>query len=173
MPKRSSTAVLGGLLKTLFESDRPLSTRELALKAGVDWATARKYLTLIHKFSEMGRLVRAEEGGAVLWKLEKRPSTWEMLERAVSYLSERGARKIAVFGSRARGEEKPDSDLDLLVEFPEGTGLLDHAGMEQDLSDMLGVKVDLVSWRGVSPHLRGYIEKDVRVLTDEKGHPIP
>jgi len=173
MPKRSSTAVLSGLSKTLFKSDRPLSTRELALKAGVDWATARKYLTLIHEFSGVGRIVRAEKGGVVLWKLEKRPSTGEMLERAVSYLSERGARRIAVFGSRARGEEKPDSDLDLLVEFPKGTSLLDHAGMKQDLSDMFGVKVDLVSWRGVSPHLREYIKKDVRVLTHEKRHPVP
>lgn len=166
MPKRSGMAVSSDLLRVLSKSDRLLSTREIALKAGVDWATARKYLTHIHKFSEMGGLARVEERGAVLWRLKKRLDTAKMLERAIPYLTERGVRRIAVFGSRARGDEKPDSDLDLLVEFPSGTTLLDHAGMEQDLSDMLDVKVDLVSWKGMSPHLRKYIERDVRVLVE-------
>lgn len=166
MPKREVKAVLNDLLETLSESDHPLSTREVSQKAGVDWGTAKKYLSFIQKFSEIGRLTNTRKGGAVLWKLEKRPSTEEMLERAVSYLSERGAHKIAVFGSRARGDESPDSDLDLLVEFPEGTSLLDHAGMKQDLSDMLDVEVDLVSWKGVSPYLRKYIEKDSKVLIE-------
>lgn len=166
MSKRSGRAALSDLLQVLSESDCPLSTREIAIKGGVDWATARKYLGLIHKFSEAGRLLRREEGGAVMWRLKKRPSTAEMVERATSYLSERGVRKIAVFGSRARGEERPDSDLDLLVEFPKGTTLLDHAAMEQDLSDMLGVKIDLVSRGGVSPYLREYIERDAKVMAE-------
>lgn len=157
---------MSDLLRVLLKANRPLSTRKIAMKAGVDWTTARKYLTLIHNLSGEGRLVRAEEERAVLWRLEKRPGTAEMLERAISYLLERGARRIAVFGSRARGDEKPDSDLDLLMEFPEETSLLDHARMEQDLSDILGVKVDLVSWKGISPHLRKYIERDAKVLTE-------
>lgn len=166
MSKRSGTAVLGDLLRVLLGSDRPLSTREIALKAGVDWATAKKYLATFHKLSKAGLLVRKDDRGAVMWVLKKRPGTAEMLERAVAYLSEHGVRKIAVFGSRVRGEEKPDSDLDLLVEFPKRTSLLDHAGMEQDLSDMLGVEVDLVSRKGVSPHLRKYIEGEAKVLTE-------
>lgn len=166
MPKRSGTAVLGDMLKVLSEADYPLSTREIASRAGVDWATAKKYLSLVHKFSEVGRLMRAREGRATVWRVKKRPSTAEMFDRAVSYLMERGVRRIAVFGSRARGDERPDSDLDLLVEFPGGTSLLDHVGMMQDLSDMLGVDVDLVSWKGISPHLRDYIEKSAKVLVE-------
>jgi hypothetical protein len=92
----------------------------------------------------------------------------EMLERAISYLRDRGVKFIAVFGSRARGEAQPDSDLDLLVEFPPDTSLLAHVGMEQELSELLGVKVELVSRRGMSPYMRNGIEKEARVLLDEK-----
>ena len=57
----------------------------------------------------------------------------------------RGARRIAVFGSVARGEAQPDSDLDLLVDFEPGASLLDHIGLFQDLEDLLGVGVDVVA----------------------------
>ena len=50
----------------------------------------------------------------------------------------RRAHRIAVFGSVARGEAHPDSDLDLLVDFEPGASLLDHIGLFQDLEDLLG-----------------------------------
>ena len=53
----------------------------------------------------------------------------------------RRARRIAVFGSVARGEAHPDSDVDLLVDFEPGASLLDHVGLFQDLEDLLGVGV--------------------------------
>ena len=53
----------------------------------------------------------------------------------------RRAHRIAVFGSVARGEAHPDSDLDLLVDFEPGASLLDHIGLFQDLEDLLGVGV--------------------------------
>jgi len=91
---------------------------------------------------------------------QKRSISSEMLKDAVFFLRKRGVKNIAVFGSRSRGDSRPGSDLDLLVDFPPGTSLLDHVGMETELSRLLGVKVELVSRRAVSPYMREGIERE-------------
>jgi len=73
-------------------------------------------------------------------------------------------RELAVFGSAAKGEMRPDSDVDLLVEFlPEAQiGLLEHAGLMLDLSELLGRKVDLVSKRALKPLIRDSVIREAR-----------
>ena len=68
-----------------------------------------------------------------------------------------GASNVRVFGSVARGEEGPDSDLDLLVEMKPGSSLLDLVSLWQDLEDLLGHKVDVITEGGISPYLRDRI----------------
>ena len=77
-----------------------------------------------------------------------------------------GVRELSVFGSAARGETQPESDIDLLVEFlPEAEpGLLDHAGLMLDLSELLGRKVDLVSKNGLKPLIRDSVIQEARRL---------
>jgi predicted nucleotidyltransferase len=53
-------------------------------------------------------------------------------------------REMGVFGSYVRGEQTEGSDLDILVGLGEGIGLMELAGLQQDLSDALGVRVDLI-----------------------------
>lgn len=65
-----------------------------------------------------------------------------------------GAHDIRIFGSVARGEAGPGSDLDVLVRFEPGRSLLDQAGLELDLVDLLGCPVDVISEGGLSPYLR-------------------
>ena len=65
-----------------------------------------------------------------------------------------GARNLRVFGSVARGEAAEGSDLDLLVEMEPGRSLLDLVAIKQDLEELLGCKVDVVTEAAVSPYLR-------------------
>src|SRR5660398_34856 len=71
-----------------------------------------------------------------------------------------GARRIRVFGSVARGEARPDSDVDFLVELEEGRSLLDQAALLVDLQDLLGIQVDVVSEGGINPRMRDRILKE-------------
>ncbi len=77
-----------------------------------------------------------------------------------------GVRELSVFGSAARGDLRPDSDIDVLVEFlPEAEpGLRDHAGLMLDLSELLDRKVDLVSKNGLKPLIRDSVIQDARRL---------
>lgn len=65
-----------------------------------------------------------------------------------------GARNVRVFGSVARGEAGPESDLDILVEMEPGTSLMDHIALMQDLEDLLGRKVDVVSDKALHWYIR-------------------
>jgi len=79
----------------------------------------------------------------------------EILKVAASH----GARDVRVFGSRARGENCPDSDLDLLVTLDEHASLLDIVAIKQDLEDLLGCKVDVVTEDAISPYMRDDVLK--------------
>lgn len=65
-----------------------------------------------------------------------------------------GARRVRIFGSVARGEARADSDIDLLVEMEPERSLLDHVGLKQDLEDLLGRKVDIVTERALHWYIR-------------------
>ncbi len=69
--------------------------------------------------------------------------------------------RVGVFGSYARNEQKAGSDLDLLIDFDRKVNLLDLIGLEQELSELLQIKVDLVTRRSVHKRLMPYIEKDL------------
>ncbi len=80
----------------------------------------------------------------------------EILRIASKY----GARNVRIFGSVARGEASPESDIDFLVDMEAGRSLLDHVGLWQDLEDLLGCKVDLVSERALHWYIRDRVLKD-------------
>ncbi len=69
--------------------------------------------------------------------------------------------RIGVFGSYARNEENPQSDLDVLVDFSSRYNLLDLIGMQDELTELLGMKVDLVTEKSLNPSLKEQIQRDV------------
>jgi len=62
--------------------------------------------------------------------------------------------EMGIFGSYIRGQQKKKSDIDILVEFDEPVSLLDWVGAENYLTDILGIKVDLVPREDVRPNLK-------------------
>ncbi len=71
-----------------------------------------------------------------------------------------GAHDVRMFGSFARGEAQQSSDLDVLIKLEAGRSLLDLVAIKQDLEDLLGCSVDVVTEDAVSPHIRDQVLKD-------------
>ena len=71
-----------------------------------------------------------------------------------------GARDVRVFGSRARDEARPDSDFDILVTVGEHTSLLDIVAIKQDLEDLLGATVHIVTEDAISPYMREQVMRE-------------
>lgn len=83
---------------------------------------------------------------------------------ALNLARRHGARRVRVFGSAARGSAAPDSDLDLLVDLAPDRGLLDLVAIKQDLEDLLGRHVDVVTEASLSPYLRAAVLRDAVAL---------
>jgi hypothetical protein len=73
-------------------------------------------------------------------------------------------RDIGIFGSYIRGKQKKKSDLDILVEFEETIDLFSFVELENFLSELLEIKVDLVMKNALKPSIRNYIMKEVIYL---------
>lgn len=75
-------------------------------------------------------------------------------EEILRIAAKHGARNVRIFGSVARGEARPDSDVDLLVELEDGRSLMDLVGLKLDLEDLLGREVDVAEPEGVHWYIR-------------------
>lgn len=78
----------------------------------------------------------------------------EKREAIFQIAAKHGARNIRVFGSVARGEADDRSDIDILVEMEKGRSLLDLAGLWRELNDLLGIRVDVVTEKGLRDSIR-------------------
>jgi uncharacterized protein len=78
--------------------------------------------------------------------------------------AQHGAHNVRVFGSVARGDARPDSDVDLLVELEAGRSLLDLGGLLMDLQTLLGREVDIVTDKGLRDRIRARVLQEARPL---------
>jgi len=85
--------------------------------------------------------------------------------KIVRILKKNGVRKAGIFGSFVRGEQRKNSDVDILIMPPRDMSLLDFVGVKLELEDSLGNKIDLVSYRAIHPLLKKQILKEeVRII---------
>jgi predicted nucleotidyltransferase len=75
-----------------------------------------------------------------------------------------GARRVRVFGSVARGEDRDGSDLDIVVDLEPGHDLLDIVAIKQDLEKLLGRHVDVVTEQALSSYVRDEVLREAAVL---------
>ena len=88
----------------------------------------------------------------------------ERREEILRLAGRRGAHNLRVFGSVARGEADENSDLDLLVAWEPGRSLMDHAGLVEDLQELLGVKVHVGTERSLHWYVRDRILREATAL---------
>lgn len=81
-------------------------------------------------------------------------------DQILALAREHGAQNVRIFGSAARDEDTSDSDLDVLVDMEKGRSLLDHVALKQDLEDLLGCKVDVVTRASLHPQIRERILRE-------------
>jgi predicted nucleotidyltransferase len=86
-------------------------------------------------------------------------------DKIISFMLQQGAVKVGVFGSYARNEARANSDLDLMVWFKEQKSLLSIIRIERELSELLGVKIDLLTEQAISPYLIDRIQRELKVIT--------
>jgi predicted nucleotidyltransferase len=83
----------------------------------------------------------------------------------INYLKPYSPERIGVFGSYARNEETPESDIDILVKFKETLSLFDLAKIHRELSQILGKNVDLITESSVkNERLKKYIYNDLKII---------
>jgi hypothetical protein len=84
------------------------------------------------------------------------------MSKITPVLQEYDVEKASLFGSIVRGEDSPDSDIDVLVEFSGEKSLMDLAGLRIDLEELLGRKVDVLTFESLHPLLKN------RILAEQK-----
>jgi len=94
----------------------------------------------------------------------------EIKKKVLPVVKRYEVQKAAIFGSFVRGEQRDDSDIDILVEFKdrENKTLLDLIGLELELQEVLNRKVEVLTYRSIHPLLKDYILKEQEVFYEEE-----
>ena len=89
--------------------------------------------------------------------------TIDEIKKVVARIApEYNLKKVTLFGSRARGNFHENSDIDLIVDFPKGTGLIAHSSLKIDLEEIFGLNVDVISRGGLKGSILE-IDKEVEI----------
>lgn len=88
----------------------------------------------------------------------------ELKSKIIPILQEHDVTHAAIFGSFARGEEREDSDLDILVELEQGKSLLDLVALKLELEDFLGRKIDIATYNALHSGIRERVFEEQIVI---------
>jgi len=136
--------------------------RVRSIREGKKFKKERVYLGVDLKVKNLNEKEKQADKKLMKEKIDK--VLVEIKSKIIRVLKKNNIKKAGIFGSYARGEQRKNSDIDILVEPPKGIGF-GFAGIEIELSNVLKRKVDLVSYNGISPYLRNKIlSQEVRII---------
>lgn len=170
----TSVAAVAGTLLRQARREAGLPQIELASRAGVTQSVISAYESGHRQPSlpTLAALVDAA-GYELVVRVRRLPRRLSVLSGplgrrlrrdVVAAAAAHGVSNLRVFGSVARGQDRPDSDVDLLVDVPAGMGLLGLGRVADELEEILGARVDLVPAQGLKPDVRTRIEPELVAL---------
>jgi uncharacterized protein len=168
-----TSGIAGGLLRRA-RADAQLSQLELALRAGVTQSVISAYESGHRQpaLATLARLIDAA-GYDLVVDIQQQPPLLKRLSGPVGQQVRRkrrdlvaaaaahGVTNLRVFGSVARGRDRPDSDVDLLADLPSGMGLFELGRLQAELEAILGSPVDLVPADNLKPRVRARADRDL------------
>ncbi|MFH1412504.1 MAG: nucleotidyltransferase family protein [bacterium] len=92
----------------------------------------------------------------------------DIKKKILPILKRREVTKAAIFGSFARGENKKNSDIDLLIKFKKEKSLLDLVKLKFELEDKVGKKIDLLTYNSIHPLLKNIILKEQKIIYEKR-----
>lgn len=126
----------------------------------------RKYLGV--NLTKRDLSLKEEKADKEFNLINREKSLEKIKSKIIKVLRKNKVKKAGIFGSYATGEQKKDSDIDILIEPPKGIGF-GFVGIQFELEDKLKRKVDLISYNGISPYLKDRILKqEVRIIWARK-----
>jgi uncharacterized protein len=170
-------AVTAGALLRQARKEAGMSQQDLAARAGVTQSVISAYESGRRQpaVPTLAALVDAT-GGELIIGLRRQPRRMGRLSGPVGRRVRRrrndmvaaaaahGVRNLRVFGSVARGQDRPDSDVDLLVDLPPGLSLFGLGRVQGELEAILGTRVDLVPVQDLKPGVRERVEHELVAL---------
>ncbi|MDO9557235.1 MAG: helix-turn-helix domain-containing protein [Coriobacteriia bacterium] len=154
---------------TRIMKDHDMTRSELARIIGTDRATVARVLDPRDphvSLATLSRVAAAVGREPAVSLVPERPSV--LLKRHRTELrriaASRGLTNVRVFGSVARGDDTPLSDLDLVADIPEDLDLLDVAAVAEAMSDVIGRRVDLAEGRALKPGVTESVQKESMLL---------
>lgn len=139
--------------------------RVISIRNGDKISKKRIYLGSKLSNLELSKKEKEADKELLLGKIDKVNKEIERIKpKIIKILKKNKIKRAGIFGSYSRGEQKNKSDIDILVEPPKNIGFR-FFGIQLELEEKLGKKVDLVSYNGLSPYLRDRIlNEEIRIL---------
>ena len=136
--------------------------RVISVRKGDKISKIRKYLGV--NLSKKAFILKEKKSDSKFKVIYKNKEFENLKKRIAAILIKNNIKKAGIFGSYAVGEAKKNSDIDILIKPAKGMGF-GFAGLEIQLTKALKKKVDLVSYNGLSPHLKDKIlSQEIRIL---------